>query len=151
MKGKILQTILLGFLLAGILFSCQSTKVENTSQPRPKKSNYVESTMLIKKMPEKSIDPETMKLIKDMGVGWNAGNSLEALGGEIAWGNPKLNQAIFNAVKEAGFNTVRLPVGWSKFSDRENYIIESSHIIIPFIILVYSLLKQTNIRFLCFT
>lgn len=108
MKGKILHTVLLVVLLAGILLSCQSTKVENTDWAG------------------NGIDPETMMLIKNMGVGWNAGNSLEAMGGETAWGNPLLNQTIFNAVKEAGFNTVRLPVAWSKFSDRNKFIIKST-------------------------
>jgi endoglucanase len=62
---------------------------------------------------------------KKMGVGWNAGNSLDAIGGETAWGNPLLNQELFNAVKAAGFDTVRLPVAWSVFSDSDNFVIDS--------------------------
>jgi endoglucanase len=108
MKGKIIHTLLVGILLAAILCSCQSTKDENLDRA------------------VKSIDPETMMFIENMGVGWNAGNTLEAIGGETAWGNPMLHQTIFNAVKAAGFNTVRLPVAWSKFSDETNFIIDSS-------------------------
>jgi aryl-phospho-beta-D-glucosidase BglC (GH1 family) len=108
MKRKILHTILIVILLAGVLFSCQSTKDENLDRP------------------VKSIDPETMMYIKNMGLGWNAGNTLEAIGGETAWGNPMLHQTIFDAVKAAGFDTVRLPVAWSKFSDETNFIIDSS-------------------------
>jgi endoglucanase len=62
---------------------------------------------------------------KKMGVGWNAGNSLEAIGGETAWGNPLLNQELFNAVKAAGFDTVRIPVAWSVFTDSDNFVIDS--------------------------
>lgn len=45
-------------------------------------------------------------------VGWNIGNSLEATGGETAWGNPLISQQLINSVKAAGFNAVRIPVAW---------------------------------------
>lgn len=50
-----------------------------------------------------------------MGVGWNVGNSLEAIGSETAWGNPLINKQLIDAVKDAGFNTVRIPVAWSNY------------------------------------
>ena len=61
-----------------------------------------------------------------MGVGWNLGNSLDAIGpgNETAWGNPVVNQQLLNAVKAAGFDTVRLPVAWSAFSNASNYTID---------------------------
>jgi endoglucanase len=65
-------------------------------------------------------------LTEEMGAGWNAGNSLDAVGGETAWGNPELTQELFDAVKAAGFKTVRLPIAWSKFSDEDNYVIKDS-------------------------
>ncbi|MRW91856.1 cellulase family glycosylhydrolase [Duganella sp. FT80W] len=60
-----------------------------------------------------------------MSPGWNLGNSLEAIGGETAWGNPPANQALFTAVKAAGFKTVRIPVSWSQYADA-NYNISAS-------------------------
>jgi endoglucanase len=60
-----------------------------------------------------------------MSPGWNLGNSLEATGGETAWGNPPASQALFNAVKAAGFKTVRIPVSWSQYADA-NYNISAS-------------------------
>ncbi len=45
-------------------------------------------------------------------VGWNIGNSLEATGGETAWGNPLISQQLINSVKAAGFNAVRIPAAW---------------------------------------
>ena len=59
-------------------------------------------------------------------AGWNAGNTLEAfrsaidedgdlvaVSGEIIyWGNPKLSQELFNGIKAAGFNIVRIPITW---------------------------------------
>ncbi|MBN2262959.1 MAG: glycoside hydrolase family 5 protein, partial [Prolixibacteraceae bacterium] len=58
---------------------------------------------------------------KLMGLGWNLGNSLEALstnngvlsGNETSWGNPIISQRLIDSVKAAGFNTVRIPVSWS--------------------------------------
>src|SRR5689334_3178284 len=48
-----------------------------------------------------------------MTIGWNPGNTLEATPcGETAWGNPMLTQQLFNSVKAAGFNSVRIPVAW---------------------------------------
>jgi endoglucanase len=60
-----------------------------------------------------------------MSPGWNLGNSLEAIGGETAWGNPPANQALFNSIKAAGFKTVRIPVSWSQYAD-SNYNISAS-------------------------
>lgn len=59
-----------------------------------------------------------------MGVGWNLGNSLDAIGGETAWGNPKVTQQFINSVKAAGFDTIRLPVAFSQFSDANNFVIQ---------------------------
>jgi len=59
-----------------------------------------------------------------MGIGFNIGNSLDAVGGEIAWGNPLISETFIDALKSAGFNAIRLPVAWSQFSDADNYIIE---------------------------
>jgi endoglucanase len=70
-------------------------------------------------------DIGAVALSKKMGVGWNAGNSLDAIGGETAWGNPLLTQQLFNAVKDAGFDTVRLPVAWSVFTDADIFAIDN--------------------------
>ncbi|MCL2444288.1 MAG: cellulase family glycosylhydrolase [Treponema sp.] len=47
---------------------------------------------------------------KGIFLGWNAGNALDAPT-ETAW-SPKLTQELFNAVKDYGFNMVRIPVTW---------------------------------------
>ncbi len=66
-----------------------------------------------------------------MGIGWNLGNSLEAIvngtpGDETVWGNPAVTQDLMNDVKAAGFDTVRIPVAWSKFSDPDNFVIDAA-------------------------
>lgn len=63
-------------------------------------------------------------------VGWNLGNQLEcsapgqdgesmqigcpdgSINAETAWGNPKVTENTIKAVKEAGFNAIRIPVRW---------------------------------------
>lgn len=55
-----------------------------------------------------------------MGLGWNLGNTFDATGGrkgdptshETSWGNPVTEAALIQRVKEAGFNTIRIPVTW---------------------------------------
>jgi len=62
----------------------------------------------------------------NMKTGWNIGNSLDATGGETAWGNPAVTQQLILAVKAAGFNTVRIPVAWSNFSNAANFTINTA-------------------------
>jgi len=49
-------------------------------------------------------------------VGWNLGNTLDShsggRGSETVWGNPSVNQAIMNGLKDAGFDIIRIPVTW---------------------------------------
>ncbi|MEP0712185.1 cellulase family glycosylhydrolase [Algoriphagus sp.] len=69
-------------------------------------------------------DIPSLYLAGEMGIGWNLGNSLEAIGGETAWGNPKTSKVLIDAIKAAGFNSVRIPVAWSKFSNEETFEID---------------------------
>jgi len=55
------------------------------------------------------------QLAANIRLGWNIGNTLEAIGGETAWGNPKVTQALINTVKQAGFNAVRIPCSWNQY------------------------------------
>jgi endoglucanase len=67
-----------------------------------------------------------VQLTQKMGAGWNLGNSLEAIGGETAWGNPVVTQQLINSIKAAGFKTIRIPVAWSQFSDANNFVINAT-------------------------
>jgi endoglucanase len=67
-------------------------------------------------------DLTSLQLSRLMGAGWNLGNSLEAIGGETAWGNPATTQAFMMAVKAAGFRTVRIPVSWKQYADANDVI-----------------------------
>ncbi len=60
-------------------------------------------------------------------VGWNLGNTLDATGtglsAEKSWGNPTVTPELFAAIKEAGFNAVRIPTSWGNHMD-ENHTID---------------------------
>lgn len=76
------------------------------------------------------MESDAMTLASKMKFGWNLGNSLEACGGvnsasETMWGNAKTTQKLIDAVKAAGFNTVRIPCAWSGYIvDNDTYKID---------------------------
>ena len=72
--------------------------------------------------------PTARQLVSKMKVGWNLGNTLEAIGGETAWGAAYTSQKLIDSVKAAGFNTVRLPVAWFSHSDTVTSIIDKGWI-----------------------
>ena len=62
-------------------------------------------------------------ITSQMKVGWNLGNTLDCEGTGYAstaapkkfakaWGNPEPTEELFETVKQAGFNTVRIPTTW---------------------------------------
>jgi endoglucanase len=64
--------------------------------------------------------PTAMDIYNKMTLGWNLGNTMEAGGpgwcnpsvSETCWGNLSVTQAQINAVKAAGFNSIRIPCQW---------------------------------------
>jgi len=54
-----------------------------------------------------------------MRLGWNIGNTMEAVGGETGWGNPLVGNSLIQLVKKNGFNAIRLPVAWNQYADQE--------------------------------
>ncbi|MEK7392948.1 MAG: cellulase family glycosylhydrolase, partial [Fibrobacterota bacterium] len=58
-------------------------------------------------------DLPTAKVIAaDMGFGWNVGNTMETPGGKPYWSNHVPTQKMIDAVKAAGFKSVRIPCAW---------------------------------------
>jgi endoglucanase len=56
-----------------------------------------------------------VQLAAKIKLGWNIGNTMEATGGETAWGNPKITKALIDAVKAKGFNAIRIPCSWNQY------------------------------------
>jgi endoglucanase len=58
-------------------------------------------------------DMTALELSVLMGNGINLGNTLEATGGETAWGQPTTTQEMITEMKNGGFDSIRIPVGWT--------------------------------------
>jgi endoglucanase len=76
------------------------------------------------------ITPDTpaYKLVSKIKIGWNLGNSFDTVSGffgnnialskmETEWDNPITTKENITAIKNAGFNAVRIPVTWHKVID----------------------------------
>ena len=66
-----------------------------------------------------------------MGAGWNLGNQLEAANAgvpeETTWGNPVIKKELLQAVKKAGFKSVRIPISYlSKIGPQTTYKIDEA-------------------------
>lgn len=66
------------------------------------------------------------ELAKKMKLGLNIGNTLEATGGETAWGNPLITNDLIKAIKQNGFNAIRLPVAWNQNADQTTAAINAT-------------------------
>ena len=56
--------------------------------------------------------PKATEIYPDMGLGYNIGNTMEVPKNPTLWGNPFPDAAYVKAIKDAGFNTVRIPCAW---------------------------------------
>ncbi|MGN1109041.1 MAG: glycoside hydrolase family 5 protein [Oscillospiraceae bacterium] len=107
-----------------------------TSVPSMTRDQYKDALEVISASQTEQTDNETLtapvdviKLCKDITIGWNLGNSLDATGwgsgSETSWGNPVTTKALILKVKEAGFDAVRIPTTWYNHVDSDFNIDES--------------------------
>ena len=66
------------------------------------------------------------ELAKKMKLGLNIGNTLEATGGETGWGNPMITNDLIKAIKQNGFNAIRLPVAWNQYANQTTAAISAT-------------------------
>lgn len=67
------------------------------------------------------------QIVENIKVGWNLGNTMDSYNTsssdtETGWGNPKTTQAMIDAVQQAGFNAVRIPVTWGEHMSADGTI-----------------------------
>ena len=83
-----------------------------------------ELTVTYKSVPE----TEAFAFTKALGVGWNLGNTFDATGGswikdemdiETAWHGDRTKEALIEALRQAGFDSIRIPVSWHDHVDGE--------------------------------
>ena len=73
--------------------------------------------------------------VTNMGVGWNLGNTLDANDAsktwttteqhETCWGQPVTKPELMKMMKEAGFNSIRVPVTWYQEMDSDGNVNEA--------------------------
>lgn len=71
-------------------------------------------------------ESEALTFVRDMKLGWNLGNTFDAdtkvsveSASETAWGSPVITEEMIKDIKNAGFNTLRLPVTWHNHVDED--------------------------------
>ena len=89
----------------------------------------ISSTGKTAKVPDNSVD-----LVKDMKIGWNLGNTLDAfedgirnqgVSSETCWGQPRTTPEMFTGLYRSGIRTVRIPITW------HNHIADGKYTIDP--------------------
>ncbi|MCS0616145.1 glycoside hydrolase family 5 protein [Massilia kyonggiensis] len=60
---------------------------------------------------------DAVTLAGRIGAGINIGDTLEAIGGETARGNPRITPAQIRLIRQSGFTAVRLPTSWDQYAD----------------------------------
>lgn len=82
-------------------------------------------------------DMTTAEIVRDMGLGINLGNTLEACGSwisssngvsgyETAWGSPIITEDMIKGYANCGFGVLRIPVAWSNLMG-EDYTISPDY------------------------
>lgn len=118
-----------------LLAGCSAGASSSTATPAPSASVTPTPTPVptppLSPSPTPTPAPGASAIVQSMSPGWNLGNTLEAIGTgprpattsqETAWSNPAATPALMNAVKAAGFRSVRIPVAWSQYADADNVI-----------------------------
>ena len=109
-------------------FVFASQNINDISNQKALKTILPEDWDLMQNMTYSEPYPTAKQWNKDV-VGWNLGNQFESTpvqdsesmdidnqgsikDAETAWGNPVVTEAMIQAVKNAGFNAIRIPIRW---------------------------------------
>lgn len=136
-KKQICKMVLTGMMVTSLLMGCGVTQnsttketvetemtheSENTEEKTTQEELVQETTVeeTAQDSEKKEIDrTEVFAFVKDMQVGWNLGNTLDAHGvkggtaDETYWGNPETTKEMIDAIAAQGIKTIRIPVTWA--------------------------------------
>ena len=114
----------------------ETTSEENTSDDTSasstEESDLPEGIVAVKLPPAVPIpENDAMTFVRDMKVGWNLGNTFDAsncnwlddpLKYESAWCGATTTKELILELKNAGFNSIRVPVSWHNHIDADHNI-----------------------------
>jgi len=107
-KKTMFQSVLVLLSLAG--FASESPSTADTL-----KASFPSHNTSPKAPDTSGMRSNAQELAGKIIIGWNLGNSIEAINGETAWGNPPATKALIDLVKQSGFNAVRIPCSWDQY------------------------------------
>ena len=114
------------WLFAVVLLGCANNTTQNTNNVIDNKEAAVIITT-----PDFEVAETSVQMVKNMAIGWNLGNTLDATGGnglnsERSWGQPYTTKAMLTGLRKAGFKTIRIPVSWANHTSGSDYKIDSA-------------------------
>lgn len=123
-KGQKFMKIkkLLSLTLAAITALCCMTACGSTNEDSKSDDSKTEDK------PQEIRDISSWELVKEMKMGWNLGNTMDAIGNntvaaETSWQPVKTSKEMVDFLKQGGFNVLRVPVSWGEHMD-ENYKVD---------------------------
>jgi endoglucanase len=135
MKNSLFFSVIIFSVLALGIVSCNRNPGSNNLS-----NNFYVEVPGTPENPRPFNDLTAAEITAKMKIGWNLGNTLDTIGNtpigfswlggglyantsvsqmETVWGNPVTTKANITTLKEAGFNTIRIPVSWSKAVDSD--------------------------------
>ncbi len=134
MKVKFNSFLSIVLVILIFLTSCNSNNQKNITKVGIEETGKVNISIL-------NLDSfdlpqnDGLKMVKNMKIGWNLGNTFDAvdcdefivdkLDYESVWSGVKTTSEMIEMVKDAGFNTVRIPVSWHNHVN-EDYKIDKA-------------------------
>ena len=112
------------WLFTAVLFGCANNTTQNTN-------NIDKEEPVIISTSNFEVAETSVQMVKNMAIGWNLGNTLDATGGnglnsETSWSQPYTTKAMITGLRKAGFKTIRIPVSWANHTSGSDYKIDSA-------------------------
>lgn len=122
-------------LLVSLILSCSDSDPEVTvvpidNNPQEESNNPDDDASSVAEIPGTIRDISSFDLVAEMKIGWNLGNSFDVRSSDkTLWGNPLPTTDMIDAVRELGFETIRIPVTWDyNLADNAPYELETDYL-----------------------
>ena len=124
---KKLSLLCAGVLMTSIMAGCGQSGASTETAPAETSAAVAAAETTELKKAEANFSLSSVDYAKQLKLGWNLGNTLDALGNsgletETAWGQPKTTKEMIKYVKDAGFTSIRVPVSWGQHTDKDFHI-----------------------------